>query len=450
VTEPIATQPARGRPTVIALYLAQFHPMPENEAWWGPGFTEWRNVVSARPLFQGHYQPRLPRDFGFYDLRVPEVREAQARAALASGIDAFCYYHYWFEGHRPMRRVLDDVLDHGVPRIPFCLAWANENWSRHWDATTHEILLEQRYSREDDEAHGAFLMRAMQHPLYLRVDGRPVLFIYRLQSLPNPVGTLERWREMWRAGGLGEVNVVKFETHGNTGAPSAFGADTAATFLPHTVHRLVAPTVIPDAQPGNAIWLYGDVARTYLNDPPPAWTRYECVFPSWDNTPRRGDGRSIVIHGSTPEQYEEWLCRVYRRTPRNGLLVINAWNEWAEGAYLEPDLRYGRAYLDATARALGRTPAELPSLYVLGEDAHQTLSRETLSELYLDAFENQVRLQRRLSRLEGTFQRQLDAATREAKDEASRMRDAALELAEEVERLQKELAKRDGRETSRS
>ena len=146
----------------IALYLPQFQPMPENDAWWGPGFTEWRNVVGARPLFEGHYQPRIPRDFGFYDLRIPEVREAQARAALAHGIDAFCYYHYWFEGHRPMRRVIDDVLNHNVPRIPFCLAWANEHWSRHWDATTHEMLLEQRYSREDDEVHGAFLLRAMQ------------------------------------------------------------------------------------------------------------------------------------------------------------------------------------------------------------------------------------------------------------------------------------------------
>jgi hypothetical protein len=417
--------------------------MPENDAWWGPGFTEWRNVVSARPLFEGHYQPRLPREFGFYDLRIPEVREAQARAALTYGIDAFCYYHYWFEGHRPMRRVLDDVLNHGVPRIPFCLAWANEHWSRHWDATTHEVLLEQRYSPEDDEAHGAFLLRAMQHPLYLRVDGRPVLFIYCLQMLPDAAGTLRRWREMWRAAGLGEVNVVKFETHGNADAPSAFGADTAATFLPHTVERLVRRTTITDASPGNGIWLYGDVADTYLSDPPPAWTRYECVIPSWDNTPRRGDGRSVIIHGSTPERYENWLARVYKRTPDTGLVIINAWNEWAEGAYLEPDLRHGCAYLEATARALGRPPAEPPALYVPGDDGHQTLSRETLSELYLDGLENQVRLQRSLSRLEGTFRRQIDAATREARDETIRMREAAFELAQEVERLRKALAERD-------
>ena len=158
-----------------------------------------RRDVRSSP---GHDQPRIPREFGFYDLRIPEIRDAQARAALAYGIDAFCYYHYWFEGHRPMRLVVDDVLDRDIPNIPFCLAWANENWSRHWDAASREVLLEQRYSSEDDEAHGAFLLRAMKHRLYLRIDGRPVLFIYRIQAMPNPSATLERWRQIWRDGGL--------------------------------------------------------------------------------------------------------------------------------------------------------------------------------------------------------------------------------------------------------
>ena len=428
-------------PTTIALYLPQFHPMPENEAWWGPGFTEWRNVVNARPLFNGHYQPRIPRDFGFYDLRIPEVRESQARAARAHGIDAFCYYHYWFEGHRPMRRVLDDVLNHGVPNIPFCLAWANEHWSRHWDSTTHEMLLEQRYSLEDDETHGAFLLRAMQHPLYLRIDGRPVLFIYRLQALPDPVKTLGRWREMWRAGGLSDVHIVKFETFGNGESPATFGADAAAMFLPHTLGRIVERTTVPDAHPGNQVWHYDDVARAYLEDPPPAWTRYECVFPGWDNTPRRGDGRSIIVHGSTPERYQDWLSRVRARTPANGLVIINAWNEWAEGAYLEPDLKYGRAYLEATARAIGKTPPDAPALYEPGDDGYQTLDRQKLGELLLDGFENQVRLQGRMSRLQNMFQRQIDQAQREAREEAIQMRQAALEFAEEIDRLRKELAR---------
>src|SRR4051794_29275977 len=169
--------------TTIALYLPQFYPIAENDSWYGTGFTDWHNVVRARPLFDGHYQPHLPRDFGFYDLRVPEVRAAQARAAQAHGIDAFCYYHYWFEGRRPLRRVLDDVLEHGSPDMPFCIAWANENWSRHWDAAHREVLLNQRYSPEDDEEHALFLMRVLAHPLYLRVAGRPVLFIYVLHTM---------------------------------------------------------------------------------------------------------------------------------------------------------------------------------------------------------------------------------------------------------------------------
>ena len=220
-------------PTTIAFYLPQFHPVPENDGWYGTGFTEWHNVVQATSLFPGHYQPHLPRDFGFYDLRVPEVRLEQARVAKAHGIDAFCYYHYWFEGQRPLHRPIDEVLDHGIPDMPFCLAWANENWSRHWDASAHEVLLRQRYSPEDDEEHGRFLLRALSHPLYLRVDGRPVLFIYRIQALPDPNRTMARWREIWREGGVDDVHIVKFDTHGDFSDPAGFGVDASAQFLPH-------------------------------------------------------------------------------------------------------------------------------------------------------------------------------------------------------------------------
>jgi hypothetical protein len=194
---------ASGGAKTVAFYLPQFHPVPENDGWYAPGFTEWHNVVRARPQFPGHEQPHLPRDFGFYDLRVPEVVEAQARAAKQHGIDAFCFYHYWFEGHRPLRVVLDRLLEQGIPNFPFTLCWANENWSRHWDAGDREVLLRQRYSDEDDEEHGRFLLRAMSHPLYLRVGGRPILFLYRMQALPSPERTLERWRELWRNEGLG-------------------------------------------------------------------------------------------------------------------------------------------------------------------------------------------------------------------------------------------------------
>jgi hypothetical protein len=432
------------RPTTLAFYLPQFHPIPENDGWYGPGFTEWHNVVQARPLFPGHYQPHLPRDFGFYDLRVPEVREAQAQAAKTHGIDAFCYYHYWFEGHRPLRRVLDDMLEHSSPAMPFCLAWANENWSRHWDATQHEALLTQRYSPEDDEQHGLFLLTAMSHPLYLRVDGRPVLFIYRIQAMPDPARTLRRWRELWCAGGIDDVQIVKFDTHGDTADPAVYGADSAAQFLPHGTDALV-PRVRPaGAHEGNVIFDYEDVVRRYLDQEQPSWRRHECVLPNWDNSPRRGEGRSALLHGSTPELYEEWLSSVYQRTPSDGLVLINAWNEWAEGAHLEPDLRHGDAYLKATARALGacQAPGREPPPTPLA--AVPFVLKDRFAELYLDAVATQTVLQRRLSRLEATLERQLASARSAAEAEAAAVRADAATLLRDNERLRLELTMTSG------
>lgn len=424
--------------TTIALYLPQFHPITENDGWYGSGFTEWHSVVQAQPLFRGHYQPHLPKDFGFYDLRVPEVREAQARAAKAHGIDAFCYYHYWFEGQRPLSRVIEDAIEHGIPDMPFCLAWANENWSRSWDAAEHEVLLRQRYSDEDDEAHGLFLLRAMSSPRYLRVDGRPLLFIYRIQAMPDPVRTLGRWRELWRAGGIDDVHVVKFETHGDFGEPATHGADSAAQFLPHGTAERVSCLHLPGADSGNLVFEYEDVVRRYLGEPSPPWRRHECVVPGWDNSPRRGDGLSLLLHGSTPELYEEWLATVHRRAPSDGLVLINAWNEWGEGAHLEPDLRHGDAYLKATARALGRPAPQKETAPPLS--AVPFVLRDRFAELYLDGLETQTLLQRRLSRLEATLERQVAMARSEAEAEVSELRGQAVALLSENERLRHRLS----------
>jgi Glycosyltransferase WbsX len=427
------------RPTTLAFYLPQFHPIPENDAWYGRGFTEWHNVVQARPLFRGHYQPRVPKDFGFYDLRVPEVREAQARAAKAHGIDAFCYYHYWFEGHRPLRRVVDDVLEHSSPDMPFCLAWANENWSRHWDATEHEALLTQRYSPEDDEQHGMFLLEAMSRPVYLKVDGRPVLFIYRIQAMPDPVRTLRRWRELWRAGGLDDVHIVKFDTHGDSADPAIYGADSAAQFLPHGTADVVPRLRPADAHEGNVIFDYEEVVQRYLDAEQPSWRRHECVLPGWDNSPRRGEGRSTLLHGGSPALYEEWLSSVYQRTPSDGLVLINAWNEWAEGAHLEPDVRHGDAYLKATARALGASQAQERDASPTPLAAVPFALRDRFAELYLDAVATQTVLQRRLSRLEATLERQLASARSEAEAEAAAVRAHAATLLRDNEQLRLQL-----------
>jgi Glycosyltransferase WbsX len=427
-------------PTTIAFYLPQFHPVPENDGWYGPGFTEWHNVVQSVPLYPGHNQPHLPKDFGFYDLRVPEVRLEQARVAKAHGIDAFCYYHYWFEGHRPLRRPIDEVLDHNVPDMPFCLAWANENWSRHWDASAHEVLLRQRYSPEDDEEHGQFLLRALSHPLYLRVDGKPVLFIYRIQSLPDPNRTMARWREIWREGGIDDVHIVKFDTHGDFSNPAGFGVDASAQFVPHGTADLVTPVQPAGADDGDLVLDYGDVVEHYISAQRPEWVRHECVVPDWDNSPRRGKGRSLILHGSTPAKYEEWLTAVYQRTPETGLVLINAWNEWAEGAHLEPDLRNGDAYLKATARAVGAASLQDAQEVTTPLGVVPFAIRDRFGELYLDALATQTRLQRRLSRLEATLDRQVDFVRAELDAELAEVRHQAAILAQENQRLHSTMA----------
>ncbi len=190
---------------LLAFYLPQFHPIPENDEWWGRGFTEWTNVTRARPLFPGHYQPQLPADLGFYDLRLPESRLAQAELARAHGIGAFCYYHYWFNGRRILQRPFDEMLSSGQPDFPFCLCWANENWTRAWDGMEREVLLGQRYSAEDDLDHIRWLCNAFADPRYLRINGRPLFLVYRIEDLPDPAATAERWRAEARALGIGEL-----------------------------------------------------------------------------------------------------------------------------------------------------------------------------------------------------------------------------------------------------
>jgi hypothetical protein len=271
--------------------------------------------------------------------------------------------------------------------------------------------------------------------LYLRVDGRPILFIYRIQAFPDPAGTLERWRRMWADAGLPDVHIVKFDTHHDFKDPSLYGADTAAQFLPHGIQDVV-PRIQPEGcNPKNQVYSYEQVVRAYLKQPKPAWTRHECVFPSWDNTSRRGDGLSVVVHGSTPELYEEWLSTVHSRAGENGLVLINAWNEWAEGAYLEPDLTHGHRYLEATARAVGHPVAPAPAWSDLPASSIQDDERN-LADRYLQAQEAVATLRRRLSRLEATLERQIALAVESHRAEAQAARQYALQLTEEIERLQ--------------
>jgi hypothetical protein len=417
------------RPLLLAFYLPQFHPVPENDAWWGRGFTEWNNVVRARPVFDGHYQPHLPGELGFYDLRVPEVREQQAVLARAHGISGFCYYHYWFGGgRRALDRPFAEVLRSGSPDFPFCLAWANENWTQEWDAGDRAILMPQQYSDEDDEEHGRFLMDVFDDPRYIKIDGRPLLLVYRAQQIPDPRKTFKRWREMARNQGFPDLYILRFETHADFRDPSTFGCDASAEFLPHGFVGL--KTIRPrGCHETNTVFAYDDVASYFANREPASWVRYPCVVPGWDNTPRQPDGKIVAITDTSVETYEWWLRqaleRAEREHPSQPIVFVNAWNEWAEGAHLEPDERHGRAFLEATLAALesrGYAPVSQPSSVAPPVAAAE--------ERYRELYDKFVALQREHASFLRSFERRvgvkvdaLERELRETRRDAGRLAD---------------------------
>jgi hypothetical protein len=267
-----------------------------------------------------------------------------------------------------------------------------------------------------------------------------VLFIYRIQALPDPNRTMARWREIWRQGGIDDVHVVKFDTHGDFGDPAGFGVDASAQFIPHGTADSVQRIRPAGADEGDLVFAYDDVAERYMTAKPPEWLRHECIVPDWDNSPRRGKGRSLILHGSTPDKYEQWLSAIHRRAPENGLVLINAWNEWAEGAHLEPDLRSGDAYLKATARAVGAPLGSATEGVTTPLASIPARPRDHFGDLYLDALATQTRLQRRLSRLEATLERQVDFARAELTVELAEARDQAAILLRDNDRLRARIA----------
>lgn len=338
----------------IAFYLPQFHPIPENDNWWGRGFTEWTNVTKTQPLFPGHYQPHLPADLGFYDLRVPETRREQIKLAKSSGIDGFCYHYYWFSGKRVLERPLNDMLADPESDMPFCVCWANENWTRRWDAAEHEILLAQRYLPDDDVRFIEELSALFDDPRYIRIKGAPFFIVYRPQHLPDAAKSLNTWRNYCEQKGIGKIHICAALTHGNWDVKQ-YGFDSGVEFPPHNVRT---------PQLENQIALYGsfqgrcfdykDIAQFYLDREHQDQKVFRAVFPSWDNTARRGANSWVVLNG-TPSNYEFWLSQAAQKTRQtlaeeHQLLFINAWNEWAEGCHLEPDRQFGHKFLEATLR----------------------------------------------------------------------------------------------------
>lgn len=343
---------------VLALYLPQFHPIPENDAWWGPGFTEWTNVAAATSLFRGHRRPDLPGELGFYDLRLAETREDQAALARTHGISAFLWWHYWFAGRRLLERPFDEVLASGEPSLPFALCWANQSWSGIWHGAPDRVLAEQTYPDGDDEAHFAALLSAFRDHRYHRVGGRPLLAVFRPQELPEPRRFVETWQGLADRAGLGSLYLVAFcesrpwgaqyETHVEDGFDAAVHVEFpfARTAATRARDRLRSRT-----------GRLGPGRYRYATDLPhyPRSLRgvvHPCVYPNWDNTPRLGR-RGAVIVDASPARFERHVRQAAARAalnpPGERLLIVKSWNEWAEGNHLEPDRVHGRGWLEALA-----------------------------------------------------------------------------------------------------
>jgi lipopolysaccharide biosynthesis protein len=343
----------------IAFYLPQFHAIAENDRWWGKGFTEWTNVTKAVPRFAGHYQPRLPQDLGFYDLTNVRVIEAQAALARRYGIHGFCIHYYWFGGQRLLEQPLELLLARPDIDIPFCINWANESWTRRWDGYEKDILVKQEHSEDDDIAFARALEPLFRDARYIRVDGRPLLMLYRPSLLPDAAATVQRWRAYFTEAGMGDPYIVMAQIWGD-GDPRKYGMDAVAGFPPFwasgELPRLNSSLALFDPQFRGEVVDYEAMAAATVASYPTDVTFFPGVCPAWDNDARKG-GRGTCFVGSTPEKYGRWLaaaCDFVLRSPKpdERLVFINAWNEWAEGAYLEPDRHFGHAYLAETAHVL--------------------------------------------------------------------------------------------------
>ncbi|MCX6300307.1 MAG: glycoside hydrolase family 99-like domain-containing protein [Bacteroidetes bacterium] len=368
----------------IAIYLPQFHPIPENDKWWSKGFTEWTNVTKAQPLYNGHYQPHLPADLGFYDLRLSEVREAQAKMAKENGVYGFCYYHYWFNGKRILERPFQEVFESKKPDFPFMLCWANENWTRTWDGLNNNVLLEQQYSEDDDRAHIKFLIPYFKDKRYIKVNNKPVFAIYKSTLLPNINKTINIWREEAKLAQL-DLYLCVFEGFGNEGKQMVdVGFNASIEFQPFskylaefieykTLHKLNSKLWFKFLKniyrlldlPKKTTLLYENCKKSvrmeleysdfvdYLVSHyqfEQGYTKFPGITPSWDNTARRGK-EAFYLKNSTPQKFEEWIRflkdNMISKSDEENFIFINAWNEWGEGNHMEPCQKWGQKYLES-------------------------------------------------------------------------------------------------------
>ena len=379
----------------IAFYLPQMHPVPENDRWWGKGFTEWTNVSKAMPQFVDHYQPRLPGELGFYDLRCPETMYRQIELAKLYGIYAFCFYYYWFDGRRLLEGPVNMFLADKEMDFKFCLCWANENWTRRWDGTEQEILISQNHSKEDQITVFYNLNNYFQDDRYVRIYGKPVIVIYRPDIIPDTQKLVEIWRRESEKIGLPGLYIIASNAFGFD-SPEDCGFDAICEFPPHGLE-------VPEINSGltrlnldydGRVYDYADVVSMEIEKlatrGPTALPHFPSVMPSWDNEPRT-PGKGHVFHGATPSLFHKWFNRAAEYAtqnfpPEERLVFINAWNEWAEGAYLEPDRRYGYANLAAVGNVVRRFNSDAASLRVRTFDHNRAKSKTSETALCLHIF----------------------------------------------------------------
>ena len=379
------TETKKPKARVIAFYLPQFHPIPENDKWWGKGFTEWTNVAKAKPLFRGHYQPRIPADLGFYDLRVPEVREQQAQLAREAGIEGFCYWHYWFSnGKQLLERPFNEVLSSGKPDFPFCLGWANHSWTnKSWEAGTRKqkemTLMEMVYSEEEYIKHFYDVLPAFKDKRYITVDGKPLFYIWHALGLPNPKQFIQLWQDLAVKNGLKGIYFVglgfnlqesektknmAFTKHVPNHAVANYKAILDCGFDAVNSRGYNRADILARSR-WSILWRsiairlfrYTPVSicdqreiNKYLYTEEDTWENiYPSLMPNWDRTPRSGKKARVYVN-STPkvfgEQIDQAIELVKNKQDEHKILFLMSWNEWAEGNYVEPDLRYGHGYLN--------------------------------------------------------------------------------------------------------
>lgn len=357
---------------VIAFYLPQFHPTPENDKWWGKGFTEWTNVGKAKPLFKGHYQPKVPADLGYYDLRVPETRKAQADMAKEYGIEGFCYWHYWFgNGKRLLERPFNEVLNSGEPDFPFCLAWANHSWEDKQFSKDggHKMLMEQLYPGDEDYIeHFNAVLPAFKDHRYIRVNGNPVFVIYSPMNVPDAAHFISLWQELAKPHGF-QIHFVahtskpeEMEQYKKWGFKATIMVRLFDVFKHDfsLLERINAKFQRIAFKQGRRID-YSKAAKYFCGPEDKNTDCYPTLIPNWDHSPRSGRAGHILIN-STPDKFEKHAEQTFKnvkdKPEEERIVFLKSWNEWAEGNYMEPDLKFGRGYLEALKKAINKVFGE--------------------------------------------------------------------------------------------